>query len=290
MRNLRCLALTLLTLAPLGALADGAGEIQTPHVSAAPPSRAAERGPCVAGDAPVAQVADVSGDVRAVGPDGAERALACDDALRACETIVTGAGASASLLVDDAVVQIGPDSRAEISRRPGPEVALERGAVRVVDTRDQAAERVQLYTPELAASTGRGDAELARAGEHARLCARGEPLVISARDGARTIPAGSCLEAGTDVLGGAASSAAGAAQVVVGDGSSCPFYVAGAPGLLPPVASPAPAGPMVAPFDPPGRDSCDEPGSGCAAEPVCEICEDPDPGTGCGFPGSPCDD
>jgi len=60
------------------------------------------------------------------------------------------------------------------------------------------------------------------------------------------------------------------------------------PSVVPPVSSPPPGGPGIDPFDPPGRDSCDDPGSGCTA--VCEICDDPDPGAGCGFPGSPCDD
>ena len=36
-------------------------------------------------------------------------------------------------------------------------------------------------------------------------------------------------------------------------------------------------------FEGPG--ACDEPGSGCALE---KLIDDPDPGTGCGFPGSPC--
>jgi hypothetical protein len=41
--------------------------------------------------------------------------------------------------------------------------------------------------------------------------------------------------------------------------------------------------PAPAVFEGPG--ACDNPGSGCAGR---EILEDPDPGTGCGFPGSPC--
>jgi hypothetical protein len=107
-----------------------------------------------------------------------------------------------------------------------------------------------------------------------------------ARDGAKTVPAGSCFE--TSVLGGQGGgvAAAGTPSVAIDDGASCPFHVAGVPGLTPPVSTPPSDGPGIDPFDPPGRDSCDDPGSGCSA--VCEICEDPDPGTGCGFPGSPC--
>jgi hypothetical protein len=41
--------------------------------------------------------------------------------------------------------------------------------------------------------------------------------------------------------------------------------------------------PALSAFGGPG--ACDNPGSGCALE---KIIEDPDPGTGCGFPGSGC--
>jgi hypothetical protein len=46
---------------------------------------------------------------------------------------------------------------------------------------------------------------------------------------------------------------------------------AGAPLPLPPAFS--------------GPGACDDPGSGCVSE---KLLEDPDPGTGCGFPGSVC--
>ena len=277
-------ALALAAL-PLAALADGAGPIRKPHASEAPAPRAAERGACVP-SGPLGQVASLSGDVRAVAPDGASRTLACDDPVSACDQLVTGPGSSVSVLFGDAVAQVGPDSQVGVSARPAPELALERGAVRVVDPRDEAAERVQLYTPQLSASTGRGDAELTRDGDAVRLCALDEPVVALARDGATTVPAGGCLA--TQPGGGLQSAPAGAPSVALGDPASCPFHVAGLPGLTPPVAAPPPAGPGIDPFDAPGRDSCDTPGSGCAA--VCQICEDPDPGTGCGFPGSPCDD
>ena len=34
-----------------------------------------------------------------------------------------------------------------------------------------------------------------------------------------------------------------------------------------------------------GPGACDNPGSGCVPD---KVLDDPDPGTGCGFPGSPC--
>ncbi|MBM4384590.1 MAG: hypothetical protein FJ091_14650 [Deltaproteobacteria bacterium] len=275
----------LLAVAPFAAVADGAGPIKRAHTSEAPQPRAAERTECVP-SGPVGSVASVAGDARAVSPDGSSRALACDDVVSACDMIVTGADGSVGMLVDDAIVQVGANSAVQLSARPAPEVAVDRGAVRVVDVRDTAAQRVQLYTPQLAAGTGRGDAEITRDGDAVRVCAHDEPIVVMARDGAKTVPAGSCFAAdgSSAVLGGLA----GAPSVALGDGATCPFYVAGVPSVVPPVSSPPPGGPGIDPFDPPGRDSCDDPGSGCTA--VCEICDDPDPGAGCGFPGSPCDD
>ncbi len=287
MRTFRSMPLVaLLALAPFAAFADGEGEPKEAHATPAPAPRAEERGACT-GSGQVAQVASVSGDVHAVAPDGSMRALGCDDAVNACDTIATGDGASAGLLVGDSFVQLGANTRAQLAVHSPPELALETGAARVIDSRDQASDRVQLWTPQLAASTGRGDAEITRAGDDVRVCAYTEPLTVRARDGAQTLPAGRCL--GTRLAGGAASVAAGEPAVALGDGASCPFHVSGAPGLLPPVSAPPTSEfPPVAPFGPPGRDSCDDPGSGCGGAPVCTICDDPDPGTDCGFPGSPC--
>ncbi|HEU4427438.1 MAG TPA: hypothetical protein VFT98_01690 [Myxococcota bacterium] len=277
----RSLAFTLAAFAPLAGFADGVGPEKPAHATEAPAPRSAERAECV-GDAPIGRVASVQGDVQALSPDGSARALECDGEVRACETIVTGVGADVALLIDEAVVQLGPETSAQLSARPSPELALERGAVRVVDLREVAGERVQLYTPALSASTGRGDASVTRDGDSVRVCAHDEPIVVMARDGAKTVAAGGCLA--TDVSGALAASAAGDPALAVSDGAACPFHVAALPGLAPPVAAPPLAGPEIPPFEPPGRDACDDPGSGCRTV----IFEDPDPGTGCGFPGSPC--
>ena len=57
-----------------------------------------------------------------------------------------------------------------------------------------------------------------------------------------------------------------------------PIQVGAAGGSL---GLPVPEAPAFA-----GPGACDDPGSGCAGGG--KINEDPDPGTGCGFPGSPC--
>jgi hypothetical protein len=53
------------------------------------------------------------------------------------------------------------------------------------------------------------------------------------------------------------------------------------------VASAAPAAAIEPPTPPSfaGPGACDRPGSGCMLE---KVLDDPDPGTGCGMPGSPC--
>jgi hypothetical protein len=122
-------AAAALALIPLAALSDGAGPVKQPHATQAPTARGAERTDCVP-SGPLGRVASLTGDVRAVAPDGSSRALACDALVNACEQIVTGAAASAALLVDDAVVQIGPDTQVALSLRPAPELAVERGAAR----------------------------------------------------------------------------------------------------------------------------------------------------------------
>ena len=229
---IRAAAVAALASAPLAALADGVGPVKAPHATEAPAPRALERGACVP-SGPVGQLASVQGDVRAVAPDGSSRALGCDDPVNACEAIVTGPDSSAALLVDDVAVQIGPDSRVVLSAAgPAPELAIERGSARVVDARDEAAGRVQLYTEVLTVSTGRGDTEIVRSGGDVRVCAHDEAVVVMARDRAQTVPAGSCLgSSATSVLSG---SPAGEPSVAIGDIGSCQFQVAAVPRLIPP--------------------------------------------------------
>ncbi len=74
--------------------------------------------------------------------------------------------------------------------------------------------------------------------------------------------------------GDAASTSIGAARLRFSAQS-----VASAPPGASPIAAPAPVS-----FAGPG--ACDEPGSGCAGEPL--VLDDPNPGSGCGIPGAPC--
>jgi hypothetical protein len=105
----------------------------------------------------------------------------------------------------------------------------------------------------------------------------------------------------------AAPAVAGAPPIVVAPAGPCAgeepelrLLLAPSRGLVPPpgavqhlTASAVDAGaaapgselapPAPSPFA--GPDACDNPGSGCLQD---RLFEDPDPGTGCGFPGSVC--
>ncbi len=286
MRTLCLALLSALTLAPLAAGADGVEEPQAPHATLAPPPHVSERGPCV-GDAPIGRVGTLDGAATLARDGASARGLACDDVVRACDLVETGPGAAVGLLLGDAWVQLGPDTRARVAQQPTPEVALERGSVRVIDERAQATQRVRVSAGTLTASGGRGDLELSAAPDGVRVCALDQSAVVEIGDHAQTLAAGSCL---ATTPGGAepAGSASGPALALT-DTDACPFEVALLPGLAPPPVGEGPLGefPKLVPFDAPGRDACDQPGSGCASVPS-DIFDDPDPDSGCGIPGSPC--
>jgi hypothetical protein len=287
MRTLH-LALLPLTLAlmPLATWADGTGEPAKPHATLAPAPHTAEREPCT-GEGEVGRVAAREGETTLARGGASARGIACDDVLRACDLVGTGSSGSAGLLLGDAFVQLGPDTRVELVQQPTPELRLERGSVRVIDERSEAAARVRVVTETLAASGGRGDLEVSALPGETRVCALDQPVVVEIADRAQTLPAGSCLASrGT---GAASAAMPGAPSVAVADTDACPFEVAVLPGLATPPVGAAPLGvfPELPPFDPPGRDACDQPGSGCASV-LSDIFDDPDPDPGCGFPGSPC--
>ena len=108
------------------------------------------------------------------------------------------------------------------------------------------------------------------------------------------------------LLGSLASSAGGEERIVVAQAGECagderdlslpllpkdsaanlsaPAYLLLSPLIVAAAAGgPSSSPPALAGFGGPG--ACDNPGSGCLPE---KLVDDPDPGTGCGFPGSPC--
>ena len=128
-----------------------------------------------------------------------------------------------------------------------------------------------------------------------RVCLLGLLLLAAAAssaEGAKLVvaPAGVCAEeerdltlpprekpVGDESASGPEQPTGGAAVTLPPTLHLSPQQVASGPdvgGLAPPIP-PAFAGPG----------ACDRPGSGCALE---KVLDDPDPGTGCGLPGSPC--
>jgi len=125
-----------------------------------------------------------------------------------------------------------------------------------------------------------------------RVCLLGLLLLAAgaSADGGKLVvaPAGVCAGEERDLVLPTAKPAA--------DQPGSTFEPASAPAVTTPAAlhlSPThvASGPHVAGLAPPslpafaGPGACDRPGSGCALE---KILDDPDPGTGCGMPGSPC--
>jgi hypothetical protein len=287
-QSLLAIALAAAALAPSASFADGVAEPAPPPVSAAPPPAPRENapGPCV-GDAPVGQVVAVSGAAHAHAPGQAPRSLACDDALRACEEIVTEPGASLGFLSGDVLVRVGGGSRVALRGSEGaPDLFVHNGSVRSTDGRSAGAAPVRLTTRDLAASAVGADAELdTSASGPSRLCAYDGSAVVEAGASSRTVGAGQCLAAQG---GGVASfAAAGDPSLGLDAPGFCAFEVALDDSLAPGDV----AAPPVAIFpggDPAGdirRDPCDEPGAGCNGGGGGIEFDDPDPVPGGGGSG-----
>ncbi len=293
-RELLTVAFALLALP---AFADGNPREATatpPPVSAAPRAVPGTLAPSDADcdGALVGQVVAVSGAVHAQAPAGEPHALACDDPVRACETLTTAAGGRVSLLVGDVYAQLDESSRLRIDSGD-PSFFLHAGGVRVIDTRSRSGgPNFRVATPQLAASGRGGDAEvfatIAGADAASRVCNHGDDLVISHGAHATHAQPGSCVELRGQLP---RSLAAGAPSVGVAAVGECGFELASLGDRFHPtdVAAP-PLGPGFPPIDTPGdvpRDPCDQPGSGCGGDDDVMF-DDPDPGSGCGIPGAPC--
>jgi hypothetical protein len=292
LRTLSLLAVSLAAFAPGAAFADGVEEPRPPPVSAAPrpAPRANEPGPCV-GDAAVGQVVAVAGAAYARAPGRADRALACDDPLRACEELVTTPGSSVAFLSGDVLVRVGGGSRVALDGAEGaPNLFLHDGSVRSTDGGAAGAAPVRLVTRDIAASASAADAELAAGGARpAQLCAFEGSAVVEAGAASRTLPAGQCFAAQS---GGVASFAAGGAPSLGLEAPGfCAFAVALDDSLAPGdvAARPLDVFPGGEPSDDVPRDPCDEPGAGCnGGDGIGERFDDPEPVPGCDAPGVDC--
>lgn len=255
---------------------------------------------------PVGQVTSVVGDVRASGPGGADRALACGDTVYAGDTVSTAPSASAGILMDDVLARVDGSSSLTVGQTGSgtPDAQLDRGRVRVIDARD-AGEPARLGARNAEVRVAGNDAEAyvlsEKIGPYAMFCEWDAPLAVRRGDEQQNTDPNHCVIAkDREPL---YVSDAHEERIPAGGGDPCPPDLGGlvAPGPhFSPVASRdvamgPPAGAwssMAAGQGMPRFDPCDTPGSGCAdargtgiviVEPPPST--DPQPGSGGPFGG-----
>ena len=285
----------LLLAAPGLARAGGdsgmAGAAAPPPVASGPPTPIQEPDLRCDGSV-VAQVVTLSGSVRAQAAGAAPRSLACDDPIRACDTLVTGSGAHVGLLVAGVLAQLDGDSRVSLGAGSSPRLFVHSGGVRLVDPRPATAEPWQVGTPQGPIHGTAGDAEVRVGQEHtassSSVCLRRGAGHIAASGAAGGVAAGQCAQ----LEGGELRRAAlRAGSIELASALSCPVELAGAAGRFSPGDVAAPpfglgAFPAVPAADTFRREPCDVPGSICGKGlSGTGGFTDPNPATGPGGPG-----
>ncbi len=216
----------------------------------------------------VGQLVAVSGAVHARTADGRLRSLACDDVLRACETLVTSPGARAGLLAQDVYAEVTPDTRVRVGLREGlPEFYVQSGGVRLVDAREGGGAPLEVGTPHGSGRATGADSEWwvrfeGGAGE-TRVCAHERDVALQPLSGAGgTAAAGRCAVLDT---GGVHLAEGADPTIAIAAALTCDFDVAGE--LSPTDVAAPPFGfgafPDVLAADAFQRSPCDDPGSGC---------------------------
>lgn len=151
-----------------------------------------------AADAPIAEVASVSGQVDAIGIEGQVRALEVGDPVYAGETVRTGAGATVGLWHDEALAQLAEKSAARVDRNAegDPRVTLQEGAVRVVDPR-KTGEPIELVALDSSSTVLGGDREARilkeKAGAYSMICDWVKPVAVKRRAEGATAKPGDCV-------------------------------------------------------------------------------------------------
>lgn len=150
----------------------------------------------------VGKVVSVSGTVYAESPAGERRALNYGDEVREGDRVTVGAKGQLGVLSGEVYAQLASGSRVRFgtTAQGAPDLTLEQGKVRVVDTRtDAQAPRHRLATPHVEASGLGTDSEAyvlsERAGAYSMVCEWGEPLSVRRGDEALTAQAGECATA-----------------------------------------------------------------------------------------------
>jgi hypothetical protein len=254
----------------------------------------------------VGQVTSLVGDVRASGPGGADRALACGDTVYAGDTVSTAPGASAGILMDDVLARVDGGSSLTVGHTPEgtPDAQLETGRVRVIDARE-AGQPARLGARDAAVRVAGNDAEAyvlsEKIGPYAMFCEWDAPLAVRRGDEMQSADPEHCVIAkDSEPL---YVSNAHEERIAAAGGEPCPPDLGG---LVAPGPHFSPVGSRDVALGPPADawssmargqamprfDPCDTPGSGCAlgAGRALVIVEpppstDPQPGAGGPFGG-----
>jgi hypothetical protein len=148
-----------------------------------------------------------TGDPAVAMPGCAPRPVECTMFVHGGELLTTGAGASLAIDVDGHLVQAGPDTTFAIAPtadgRPAS-VEVQRGVVRVIDARPDAATPIRVATPALA-TEGPIEDVVARAQAEpvgSSICSSAAPIEVRALAGGTATPttdASPCVTAGAAV-------------------------------------------------------------------------------------------
>lgn len=259
--------------------------------------------PCaVAADpAAVGEVTSLSGQVSAVREGAAPRPLACGDPVFEGESVVTAPGSGAGVLLGhDLMAQVGEGSSLRLGRTPAgtADATLERGAVRVIDARQDAAP-ARLAAGSAAARVAGGDSEAyllaEKAGGYAMFCEWDAPLAVERGNESRTAAPTQCVISKPREPLYVAD--AHEERMPAGPDGCPPGGMAALGPHFPAIAArdvaagPPPAGFLPGPLglSSLAPDPCDEPGSVCSRVLLDEgpPGTDPSPGGGGSFPGVP---
>ena len=256
--------------------------------------------PPVCAQGVVGEVASLVGRAVATRPGEPQRRLHCDDPIFAGDRVTTSGGASVGVLMEGLYAQVQSNSSLGFGEvGDTPELALESGRARVLDTRSGGAPaRLTLGGAEARIRGNDTQAYVLseKAGPYAMVCEYDAPLVLQQGGERAEVGPGECGVA--NPREGVRVETTKKPRMALTDPDSCraPLVAAGPAYLhLDPAEATLPtvgAGPDAAWPDPasalPPRDPCDVPGSGCSAPPRPVPVVDPPPVLGLCVPGVAC--
>ena len=217
----------------------------------------------------VGHVATLHGVVMAERPGEEPRQLHCRDAIYDGDRITTSADARVGLLVGELMTHLGEDSALLVTRPDDPDLVLERGAVRVIDPRQEGGQ-ARLAALDAGALILGNDLEAylldEKTGGFAMLCEWDAPLPVARGPEARVAEPGECVIAKPlEPLYGAEAHeqrlASPADDLCPRPLAALELHLSPEDAPLEPLPDPWADVPSFAELD--GRSPCDTPGSGC---------------------------